>query len=83
MSVINSKTSNLPSSEVLFTLKRKAVFSDTNNNNESKEVTENSNINDYAESDQPDTILCVLWKNSKMGAAYYKISDKQVGTFLF
>lgn len=40
-------------------------------------VTDTESITNQFQ-DSPDTILCILWKNFKIGAAYYKISESQV-----
>lgn len=63
--------------EHVFTISRNETGSNSDAVNSNRD-TEFSTT----ESEGPDCILSVLFLNNKLGAAYYKISDKQVNVFV-
>lgn len=64
-------------SEVLFTVTNKEItFS--NNQNNSCSTSNAENRPEDVEYERAESILAVMWKHGKLGAAYYKISEQQV-----
>lgn len=71
--------------KVLMTISRNV--STSNSSNKLREKSEETLGSASAEFDSnsmetenvPDTILCILWKYGKLGAAYYNIITQQVG----
>lgn len=59
--------------ETVFTISRNEASSNSEAINSNRD-TEFSTT----ESEEPDCVLSVLFLNNKLGAAYYKIADKQV-----
>lgn len=84
MSVSNRETS-ADSAEVLYTISRKSTgVNESNKTTEENTVAEPSTVSAEIASNSletpniPDAILCVLWNNGKIGAAYFNIVTQQV-----
>lgn len=86
---MSSTTETVTTPEVVFihNQSRASTIWSKSNSHEREEtniVTEEQSSNltnpEASPREIPDTILCVLWKNYKIGAAYYKISESQVSS---
>lgn len=84
MSVTNSET-GATSAQILFTMSRKSTSEIDSNNAASTGTEDDANsvraeidTNSVETGNAPDTILCLLWNNGIIGAAYFNIITQQV-----